>query len=78
MPMRSHRSNRRCLFLPSASLVGIAAALAATTGASDASALQVFGSDCNFGFQHVYNPGDAVCVSGELDVGRPGQVWREG
>ncbi len=40
--------------------------------------MQVFGADCNFGFQDVYNPGDAVCVSGEMDVVPPGKICAEG
>ena len=45
---------------------------------ADARAVQVFASDCNFGFQDFYNPGDGVCVSGEMDVVPPGKICAEG
>lgn len=76
--MRHPRSKRRRPSLLLTSAIGAAALAAASTAATDASALQVFGSDCNFGFQDVYNPGDAVCVSGEMDVVPPGKICAEG
>lgn len=44
---------------------------------AQAEAIQIWASDCNFGFQETYNPGDAVCVSGELDVVPPGSICAE-
>lgn len=44
---------------------------------ADAAAIQIFASDCNFGFQDVYNAGDAVCVTGEFDVVPPGGICAE-
>lgn len=44
---------------------------------SEAQAISIFAADCNFGFQDVYNAGDAVCVSGELDVVPPGSICAE-
>ena len=52
-------------------------ALATALLPAPAQALQVFGSDCAFGFQDVYNPGDAVCVTGEFDVVPPGGICAE-
>lgn len=42
-----------------------------------AQAVSIFASDCNFGFQDVYNAGDAVCVTGEFDVVPPGGICAE-
>lgn len=45
----------------------------AVLAAPHASALSISASDCNFGFQdNPYNPGDAVCITGELDIIDPG------
>ena len=41
-------------------------------------AVGIFASDCNFGFQDVYNQGDAVCVTGEMDVVPPMAICAEG
>jgi len=43
-----------------------------------AEAVTIFASDCNFGFQDVYNQGDAVCVTGEMDVVPPMAICAEG
>lgn len=42
-----------------------------------AQAIQIFASDCNFGFQDIYNAGDAVCATGEFDVVPPGAICAE-
>ncbi|MEX1361489.1 MAG: hypothetical protein AB1Z98_00060, partial [Nannocystaceae bacterium] len=42
-----------------------------------AEAVSIFASDCSFGFQDVYNAGDAVCVTGDLDVVPPGGICGE-
>lgn len=42
-----------------------------------AHAISIAASDCNFGFQDVYNAGDAVCVTGELDVVPPAAICAE-
>lgn len=42
-----------------------------------AQAISIFASDCAFGFQDSYNPGDAVCVTGEFDVVPPGGICAE-
>lgn len=55
----------------------IALTLGLCLAPSTADALDVFASDCNFGFQDVYNAGDAVCVTGELDVVPPGGICAE-
>lgn len=52
-------------------------AAAALLWPGQAEAIQIWASDCNFGFQDVYNPGDAVCVSGELDIVPPGSICGE-
>ncbi|MCA9709518.1 MAG: PKD domain-containing protein, partial [Myxococcales bacterium] len=51
--------------------------LAALLWPGEAGAVGIWASDCNFGFQDVYNPGDAVCVTGELDVVPPGSICAE-
>lgn len=43
----------------------------------EAQAVSIFASDCNFGFQDVYNAGDAVCVTGEFDVVPPMAICAE-
>lgn len=43
----------------------------------EAQAVSIFASDCNFGFQDVYNAGDAVCVTGDFDVVPPGGICGE-
>jgi MYXO-CTERM domain-containing protein len=45
---------------------------------AQAHAITIFASDCNFGFQDIYNAGDAVCVTGEMDVVPPGGICAEG
>ena len=42
-----------------------------------ANAVSIFASDCNFGFQDVYNAGDAVCVTGDFDIVPPGAICGE-
>jgi MYXO-CTERM domain-containing protein len=44
---------------------------------TQAQAISISASDCNFGFQDVYNAGDAVCVTGELDVVPPMGICAE-
>lgn len=44
---------------------------------TQAGAVSIFASDCNFGFQDVYNAGDGVCVTGEFDVVPPGGICAE-
>lgn len=44
---------------------------------AQAQAISIFASDCNFGFQDVYNAGDAVCVTGEFDVVPPMSICAE-
>ena len=39
---------------------------------------QIVPSDCNFDFQTVYNPGDAVCVTGDVDTVPPGEICGAG
>ncbi len=56
------------------SLSALASLLLAPT---EAQAVSIFAADCNFGFQDVYNPGDAVCVSGDLDVVPPMGICAE-
>jgi MYXO-CTERM domain-containing protein len=60
--------------------LGLAAATAFTSFflSSNAGAITAWSSDCNFGFQNSYNPGDGVCVTGELDVVPPGHICGEG
>jgi MYXO-CTERM domain-containing protein len=53
-------------------------ALLGAAAPGDALAAQVFGSDCNFGVQDTFNPGDQVCVSGDVDVTPPGKIFPEG
>src|SRR5690349_14276480 len=72
--MRTILSSLRFAPLAAAALAGSLAVLAP----NDASALQAFGSDCNFGIKDIYNPGDAVCVTGEMDVVPPGKICPEG
>jgi len=55
--------------------LALAAALAAAP--RTASAVDIWASDCNFDFQDVYNAGDAVCVTGELDVVPPQGICAE-
>ncbi|AKT41374.1 MYXO-CTERM sorting domain-containing protein [Chondromyces crocatus] len=77
MSQRDARFRRR-------SRVSLAGLLAGAVGAcvlgapSDARAITAFASDCNFDFQDVYNPGDAVCVTGEMDIVPPGKICAEG
>jgi hypothetical protein len=42
-----------------------------------ASAQQVVASDCNLDFKDVYNKGDAVCVTGDLDYVPPNKIFAE-
>lgn len=46
--------------------------------AEQASALQISASDCNLGFTSAYGVGDAVCVTGDLDIVPPGKIFPEG
>lgn len=55
------------------SLCALGAALLPTQG----HAITIWASDCNFGFQDVYNAGDAVCVTGEFDVVPPMAICAE-
>lgn len=41
------------------------------------SAQQVVASDCNLDFKDVYNKGDAVCVTGDLDYVPPNKIFAE-
>lgn len=64
--------------LPSTITVAISlGALGVALVPSEAQAIQIFASDCNFGFQDVYNAGDAVCVTGEFDIVPPGGICAE-
>lgn len=40
-------------------------------------AQQVIASDCNAGFADIYNKGDAVCVTGDLDYVPPNKIFPE-
>lgn len=42
-----------------------------------ASAQQVVAADCNLDFKDVYNKGDAVCVTGDLDYVPPSKIFAE-
>lgn len=58
---------------------GLVGALATCVAAAPltAHAVSIEGADCNFGFEDSYNPGDAVCVTGDLDVVPPGGICGE-
>lgn len=69
------RTARRRVF--GAVLAGFATAAVTLVG-GEAHAITALTSDCNAGFTDTYNPGDAVCVTGEMDIVPPGKICAEG
>lgn len=55
----------------------VAVSLAAGASPRSAAAQQVVASDCNLDFTDVYNKGDAVCVTGDLDYVPPNKIFGE-
>jgi MYXO-CTERM domain-containing protein len=55
--------------------VGVVLGAAAQPGV--AAAAQVVTTDCNFDFKETFNKGDAVCVTGDVDVVPPGKILPE-
>ncbi|MDC0721624.1 MYXO-CTERM sorting domain-containing protein [Nannocystis bainbridge] len=68
-------SSRRISCLSTCMTILVAAAgLVVPRGAA---AQQVVASDCNLDFTNVYNKGDAVCVTGDLDYVPPSKIFAE-
>jgi len=57
--------------------IGAGVVLGAAAQPGLAGAAQVFTTDCNFDFKEVFNKGDAVCISGDVDIVPPAKILPE-